>query len=250
MYVVADTNPSSDTEDPFHHVTRFADHFYVQYIQPNPTGVEKKKEKSKEREEKIDLSQEFAIHTAQLFSQFESKYRSVSTSTSFESARMKAFHNHKLDHLLESYLIADCLTVLMLPLQQHAQNKYTSVLNALNGLNLDKFSTKSLIFVLLNRSMQIFHSKMNFSNGLEVDSSTSFRSNSSNSNSNSSTSNDNLTFNPFISYVNGTIAANMFLANKESRDLFYQLVVVAPLDLTGAEDESKDSNGKLLDSLF
>lgn len=247
MYLVADTNPNSDTEDPFHHVTRFADHFYVQYIQPNPTGVEKKK-KSMEREEKIDLSQEFAVHTAQLFSQFERKYRSVSTSTSFESARMKAFHNHKLDRLLESYLIADCLTVLMLPLQQHAQNKYTSVLNALNGLNLDKFSTKSLIFVLLNRSMQIFHSKMSASNGQKVDSSASFRSNSSNSNS--TTSNDNLTSNPFISYVNGTIAANMFLANKISRDLFYQLVVVAPLDLTGTEDESKDSNGKLLDSLF
>jgi hypothetical protein len=50
--------------------------------------------------------------------------------------------------------------------------------------------------------------------------------------------------------MNGTIAANLFLANKESRDIFYQLIVVAPLDLTGTEDESKDSNGKILDYLF
>ena len=242
VYVVVDLNPSSDTEDPFHHVTRFADHFYVQYIQSvaDSQPVQKLQKKNKE-EQRIDLSQEFAMHTAKLFVQFERKYRSLSTSTSFESARMKAFRSYKLDKLLESYLIADCLTVLMLPLQQQAQNKYTSVLNALNGLNLDKFSTKSLIFVLLNRSMQIFHSKMSNSSGHEVDSSTSTSVRSSSS---SSTSNDNLTSNPFISYMNGTIAANLFLADKDSRDIFYQLIVVAPLDLAGTESESKDSNGE------
>ena len=229
---------SSGVEEPFHHVIKFADHFYVQHIQPVADILQRPtlNRNMAPKEESIDISQDFSILTAKLLAQFERKYRIVSTSTSFQSARMKAFHNNKLDQLLESYLIADCLTVLMLPLQQHAHNKYTSVLNALNGLNLDKFSASSLIFVLLNRSMQIFHSKITDGVARAVDK-------SSNSSSTSSSSAKSNLSSPFVSYMNGTIAANMFLSNKESREIFYQLVVASLLHIVDIENEDKDLNG-------
>ena len=231
-------------EEPFHHVTKFADVFYVQHIQPATDIHSTFHRDMAQKEEKIDISQEFAILTATLLGQYERKYRIVSTSTSIQGARMKAFHNHKLDHLLESYLIADCLTVLMLPLQQHAHNKYTSVLNALNGLNMDKFGASSLIFVLLNRSIQIFHSKI--TDASEQRAARATNSSCSGSGSSSSTMSSSAKSNassPFISFLTGTIAANLFLANKESREIFYQLVVASPLHTVDIESEEKDTNG-------
>ena len=232
-------------EEPFHHVTKFADLFYVQHIQPATDIHSTLHRDMAQKEEKIDISQEFAILTATLLGQYERKYRIVSTSTSIQGARMKAFHNHKLDHLLESYLIADCLTVLMLPLQQHAHNKYTSVLNALNGLNLDKFGASSLIFVLLNRSIQISHSKITdaFEQRAARATNSSCSGSGSGSSSTMSSSAKSNASSPFISFLTGTIAANLFLANKESREIFYQLVVASPLHTVDTESEEKDTNG-------
>ena len=230
-------------EEPFQHVTKFADFFYVQHIQPATDIHSTFHRDMAQKEEKIDISQEFAILTATLLGQFERKYRIVSTSTSIQGARMKAFHNYKLDHLLESYLIADCLTVLMLPLQQHAHNKYTSVLNALNGLNLDKFAASSLIFVLLNRSIQIFHSKVTDASEQRAARATNSSCSGSSSSSTMSSSGKSNASSPFISFLTGTIAANLFLANKESREIFYQLVVASPLHTVDIESEEKDTNG-------
>ena len=184
-------------DEPFQQVIQFADDYYLKVLSDGPSSLD------------IDASHAFSAHADKLLAKLDKKiHSSLSFSSSSQTFEMKAILNSKLDRLLECYLVADMLTTLMLPLQKSAENKYTSVLNVLlNGMNMDIFETQSLLHVILNRGLQNLFTKfvISLANKLKKENKREGFAVLSASNG-------------FISPLNGTIAANLFLANKESKE--------------------------------